>query len=864
MERPDRLAALVARLRADPRFIRNVTAWHTLPEQLARAADWLGALDPRLAAAGSALGIESLYSHQTAAVETALRGEDAVLATGTASGKSLGYILPVLNALLRDPSATALLLYPTKALAHDQMAALERWIGALNVPIALRPYDGDTPQRLRSTIRKEARIVVSNPDMVHLGILPHHTQWMRFFQGLRYVVLDELHMYRGVFGSHVANVLRRLRRIAGFYGAAPQCVAASATIANPGELAAALWGGHVTPITEDGAAYGKRHMLFYNPPLLNPTLGLRASATDEALSLTVRLLQAKVQTIVFARSRLSVELFLREMRERVAHIGVDPEVVQGYRGGYLPNERRAIELGLRTGRVRVVVATNALELGIDIGDLDAAVLVGYPGSIASTRQQMGRAGRRAGTSFSIMIATPAPLDQYLVAHPEYFFGRTPEEARINPDTLSLLASHVACAAFELPFRGDERYGGQDVKALLAALSAEGVLHHGRDREQFTWVGEGYPAQGVSLRSASPDNVVVRIADGKGVIGMVDRPSAPRLVHEGAIYFHAAEPYLIESLDWELGLAYGRAADLGYFTVASSTTKVERLALRRRVPCGSGLPCTSPLPGDTSFAGGVARSDEEVLVHTRAAAYRRVHLGSHETLGWGEIHLPEQQMETEALRLTLSPEVVEALADEGVMLAPLDYGPAWPEIRKSILARDNHRCRLCGQSATQSEHAQHPLEVHHLMPVRVFMAQYARAMALRLAHAPENLLTLCAVCHRQVERARGARTALGGLGYLLRHLAPVFLMCDAGDLGTVVEARDAESGQPVVIVYDAVPGGVGLAPRLVDLWPALAEAALELVSRCACADGCPSCVGPVGEHEPGAKHAAMRLLEMVAG
>ncbi len=839
----DRLSALLARQQSDPNFIRNVTSWQTLPGRGARTAPWPEALDPRLTSAGVSLGIDRLYTHQAAAVEAALRGESLVLSTGTASGKTLGYVLPVLHTLLKDPNATALLLYPTKALAHDQITALEHWIKELDAPIALRSYDGDTPQRYRSAIRKEARILVSNPDMLHLGILPHHTQWMRFFQGLRYVVLDELHTYRGVFGSHVANVLRRLRRIAGFYGAGPQCVAASATIANPQALAEALWEGPVMTIEEDGAAYGKRHVLFYNPPLLNPTLGLRASAAEEALALATRLLQAEVQSIVFARSRLSVELLLREMRARAEHLGFDPESVQGYRGGYLPHERRAIELGLRTGAVRVVIATNALELGIDIGALDASVLVGYPGTIAGTRQQMGRAGRRAGTSLSIMVATPAPLDQYLVSHPEYFLGQSPEEARINPDGLSLLASHLTFAAFELPFQQGERFGSVEaIGDLLEAMTAEGILH--RSRDTYTWLGEGYPAQMVSLRSATPDNVVVRSAD-VGVVGTVDRPSAPLLVHEGAVYFHGAEPYLIESLDWEQGVALARAVNLDYYTVASATTKVERLTLRRR------------RPADEGYEGGVVCTDEEVLVHTKPTAYRRVHLGTRETLGWGEIHLPEQQMETEAFRLTLGDELVEGLAKEGVMVAPLDYGSEWPEIRERMLSRDGRRCRLCGQEAAPDR----PLEVHHLTPLRTFMAQYTRPMALRLAHAPENLLTLCPVCHRQVERARGARTALSGLAYLLRHLAPVFLMCDPGDLGTSVEARDVESGQPAIVVYDAVPGGVGLTPRLVDLWSRLAPVAKERVVGCRCLDGCPSCVGPAGESEPGAKRAAVRLLEL---
>ncbi len=803
---------------------------------------WPEGLDPRLAAAGRKLGIAALYTHQARAVEAALRGENVVLATGTASGKTLGYILPLLNTLLHDPAATALLLFPTKALAHDQIAALEQWIGVLQAPLNLRPYDGDTPERHRAAIRNEARILVSNPDMLHLGILPHHTRWMRFFSGLRYIVLDELHTYRGIFGSHVANVLRRARRVARFYGAEPRFISASATIANARELAEAVWEDPVMAIEEDGAPYGQRHVIFYNPPLLNPTLGLRASATDEAIKLALKLLHAGVQTIIFARARMTVELLLRALRERAARAGFAPETIQGYRGGYLPPERRAIERSLREGKTRVVVATNALELGIDIGALDASILVGYPGTIAATRQQMGRAGRRAGASLSVLIATPSPLDQYLISHPEYFFGRSPEVARVNPDMLSLLAGHLTCAAFELPFERDEPFGkAQNIGALLESLSAEDVLHAQNGR--YTWIGETYPAQAISLRSATPDNVVIQSTEGPA-IGIVDRPSAPTLVHEGAVYLHGGEMYLIESLDWEQGIALARPAELDYYTIATATTQVERLNVRRTLGVLNATP---------------QLTDEEVRVHTQAVAYRRVQQGTHETLGWDEINLPEQVMETEAFRLTLPTTLVEELAEAGIMLAPLDYGPAWPQIRETILARDGQRCRVCGATAQPG----HPLEVHHLTGLRTFLAQYPRQEALRLAHAPENLLTVCPTCHRQLERACGARTALSGLAYLLRNLAPVFLMCDPGDLGTTVEARDAESGLPAVIVFDGVPGGAGLSPHIIELWPSLLAAASERVQTCPCADGCPACVGPAGESEPGAKAAARQLLERMA-
>ncbi len=841
------LDRLVADLRADPRFVRNVTAWRTLPAQPAGMAPWPPGLDPRLVDAGHALGIAAPYAHQARIVDAVLGGHNAVVATGTASGKTLGYTLPILDTLLRDPQATALLLFPTKALAHDQIAVLAQWLPHLPGDIALRPYDGDTPQSRRAAIRKEARILVSNPDMVHIGILPHHTRWARFFRGLRYVVLDELHTYRGVFGSHVANVLRRLRRIAAFHGAAPRCIAASATIANPRALAEGLWEAPVVPEEADAAPYGQRHLLFYNPPLLNPDLGLRASASAEAAALALRLLRAGVQAIVFARSRLTVELLLQEIRARAARAKFDPETIQGYRGGYLPQERRTIEAGLRSGKVRLVVATNALELGIDIGALDAAILVGYPGTIAAARQQMGRAGRRAGTSLAVLIATPAPLDQYLVAHPEYFFGRSPEEARVNPDAPGLLAPHLTCGAFELPFVEDEPFGrAPHARALLEILSAEGVIH--RSGAQFTWVGDGYPAQTVSLRSATPDEVLVQLTSPEGtrVIGTVDRLSAPRMVHRHAVYFHAGTPYHVAELDWEEGVAQAESRPLDYYTVASASVKVERLAVRREVQ-----------PETASGAPACTLTDEEVLVRSRVVAYRRVHMERHETLDWGEVDLPEQLLETEAFRLALGEGAVAALAEAGVLLAPLDYGPDWPTIREEILKRDANRCRLCGSPA----HSHHPLEVHHLTPLRTFLAHAPRAVALRLAHAPDNLLTLCSVCHHKVERTRGARTALSGLSVLLQNLAPIFLMCDPGDLGTSVEARDPATGLPSVALYDVVPG-VGLTPRLVDLWPRLAEAALALVRACPCNAGCPSCVGPTGESEPGAKDAARQLLELL--
>ena len=498
------------------------------------------------------------------------------------------------------------------------------------------------------------------------------------------------------------------------------------------------------------------------------------------------------------------------------------------------------------------------------------MLVGYPGSIAATRQQMGRAGRRASTSLSILIATPSPLDQYLVTHPEYFFGRSPEQARINPDALGLLAAHLTCAAFELPFEAGASFGTMEpITPLLEALRAEGLLH--ASDKQFTWVGETYPAQAVSLRTSTPDTVIIQTGGDTEsehspaqVIGIVDRPSAAKLVHEGAIYFHAATPYKVTQLDWEQGIAHVTPTETSYYTAAAEDTSVERLSLRRSIVYADGTAQGVDIPVETSTGSlnetGVTLTDEEVLVHTRPLAYREVDLNTHETLGWGEIHLPEQVLETEACRLNIGQALVEALAQEGTHLAPLDYGDDWPTIRASILKRDQHRCRLCNASAQPG----HPLEVHHVTPLRTFLAAYPRAAAIKLAHAPDNLLTLCPTCHHKVERSRGARTALSGLAYLLRTLAPVFLMCDPGDLGSLVQARDPETGLPSAIFYDAAPGGVGLTPQLLELWPKLAQAALERVSTCPCTGGCPSCVGPIGENEASAKAAAQHLLAILAG
>jgi DEAD/DEAH box helicase domain-containing protein len=845
--------------------MRCVTAWQRVPARQARTTRWPKSLDPRLVATIRAQGIEQPYVHQAQAIEAALEGDHVVLSTSTASGKTLAYNVPILDTLLNDPEACALYIFPTKALAHDQIASLKSLSSGLKAqtsklaaPIAVRPYDGDTPSAQRSMIRNEARLLVTNPDMLHVGILPHHTRWMRFFSSLRFVVLDEIHTYRGIFGGHVANVLRRMQRICRFYGADPRFICASATIANPRELAERLVEAPVALVDDDGAPRGEKHIVLYNPPLVDKQLGIRRSATLVAKDIAAQFLAADVQTIVFARARLTTEVLLGYLRDAITATDGDPRAIEGYRGGYLPGERRAIEHGLREGRIRGVVATNALELGVDIGQLSACVMTGYPGTIASAWQQAGRAGRRAGLSSAVLVASALPLDQYLITHPDYFFGQPVEHALLDPDNLAVLTNHLACAAFELPFEPGESFGGfEHVEEILDALADEDLLH--RYDGHYAWIGEGYPAAQLSLRTNSPDNIVIQKAaeDPVGdpeVIGEMDRPSAPTLIHQGAVYLHGGETYVVESLDWDKGIAHVEPARLDYYTRASATTDVDVLEVLR--PTGEG----DDVQGDESPTASHAYG--ELMITTRATGYRRIKRYTHEVLSWAPIDLPEQKMRTIGYWLALSEKLTEDLQRAGVLKPKIDYGPNWPTQRDAARARDNYRCRRC--SAPERDGRRH--DVHHITPFRAFGYVPGKNDLHKLANQLENLITLCPSCHRRAERARGARGALGGLAYLLRNLAPLHLMCAPGDLGSAVQARASETSvggaAPTVTLYDAAPGGAGLSPQLYEIREELLEAALARVRECGCSDGCPACVGPAGDIEPGTKTLTEQLLQAI--
>jgi DEAD/DEAH box helicase domain-containing protein len=621
-----------------------ITAVRHFDARPAVFAPFPSSLDPRIVEALKARGVQQLYSHQAGAFDTVAKGEHLVVVTPTASGKTLCYNLPVLQALVQQPEARVLYLFPTKALAQDQLAELMELSKSLP-DMRMFTYDGDTPQDARRSVRARANLVLTNPDMLHSGILPHHTKWVNLFQNLKYVVIDELHAYRGVFGSHLANVLRRLKRICRHYGATPQFIMASATIANPGDLARRLTGETVVELNESGAPTGEKTFMVYNPPVVNPELGIRAPYLGEASKLATRFLKRKVATIVFCQSRLSTEVVLASIKKGVEDKTGDSGIVRGYRGGYLPLRRREVEQGLRSGDVLGVVSTSALELGIDIGHLDVAVLAGYPGTIASMWQQAGRAGRRSGESAAVMVATSSPMDQYLAAHPDYLFGASPEHARINPENPFILINHVKCAAFELPIGAEEAFGG-DVSAHLAALEDEGVLH--RAGEHFHWSSETYPADHISLRTVTSDNFLVIDTTARDsaqvkrrqIIAEVDWKSAFSMIYPKAIYMLEGDPFEVQELHYredEEKVAYVKRVAVDYFTDAISAKGVwilQRLG-RQETP-------------------GLLAEQGEVLVAEKVVGFKKIKMGTLENVGSGEVELPQQEMQTTSAWLTLHP------------------------------------------------------------------------------------------------------------------------------------------------------------------------------------------------------------------
>jgi DEAD/DEAH box helicase domain-containing protein len=783
----------------------TLTAVHHQPARPARYGDWPAGLRPELVAALRARGVERLYSHQAEAVEGVLAGRHTVVVTPTASGKTLCYNLPVLQAILEDPTSRALYLFPTKALAQDQLAELQETIDALGAPVATFTYDGDTPADARRAIRSRAQVVITNPDMLHTGILPHHTRWSRLFANLRYVVLDELHTYRGVLGSHLTNLLRRLRRICRFHGSSPVFIMSSATIANPVEHARNLIEDEVVLVDQNGAPSGPRTLVFYNPPVLNQALGIRRSYLSAARSLAARFLAAGVQTIVFASSRLNVEVLTRALKRRFEKEPAHQGRIRGYRGGYLPSERREIERGLRQGTVQGVVSTNALELGIDIGALEAAVLAGYPGTVASTWQQIGRAGRRQSQAAAVLVARSDPLDQFVISHPEYFLGASPEQALVNPDNPAILVSHLQCAAFELPLEEDEGFGRAQVKEILEFLADKGVLH--RSGGQYHWTRDVYPADAVSLRSASSENVVIMNCDeGNRVLAEVDFHSAPMTVYEDAIYMVQARTYQVKRFDYAQRRAYVRPVEVDYYTEAITSTAVRILD-----------------SFEAEARPSVVREHGEVHVAWRVSGFKKIKFDNRENVGYGEVRLPDQEMHTTSFWLTF-PE--EALATLGYPRADLLDGVVGLAYCLHHLApfylmcdvRDLNRCvgDRAGTWFAQADGASQG------------RWQFVSGESDEVASEPWM--------RTPAERGAAAARRQRRLESLARF-------------------------EPTIYLYDNFPGGIGLSAPLYDLFDELWAQARARLAACQCEQGCPACVGPPHEVGTRARQVAQALLDL---
>ncbi len=755
------ISAFIEEIRAQAGYRDQIVHVEHLPPRRAVYRQSAEPLHERLESALRAADLYPLYGHQALAVDLVRSGENVAVVTGAASGKTLCYNVPVLQSILDDRTSRALYVFPTKALAQDQQRSLADLASLLPVPVRVAIFDGDSPREERLRARKTAQIVLTNPDMLHLGILPNHRSWSGFLRRLRYVVIDEVHGYRGVFGSHVANVLRRLRRLLDGYGAAPRYICCSATIANPREHVERLVGLPFRVVDVDGAPRGRKDFAFWNPPLADGSHKVRISANSEAAFLLSELVRRRIRTIAFARTRKLAELIYIYARQRLGDTGLARRI-KPYRGGYLAGDRRQTEQELFRGDLVGVVATTALELGLDIGDLDASVLTGYPGSIASAWQQAGRSGRRAGTSLSFLIGMDNPLDQYFMRHPEALFGRRFESALIDPANRYVMSSHLVCAAWESPLSsGDGKYWGEPLAKALPVLEEERRLRQ-RQGRWYPSPGIAYPAQGVNIRSASSlSYALLDASQGDRQIETVDASAALSHLHPGAIYLHQGEPYLVSQLDLAGRCARAAPADVPYYTQARETTDIRVVKTLQEKQAGLARCCLG-----------------EVEVTTTVVGFRRKMQFTEKVVGEDYLDLPPSRFDTVAV---------------------------WFDIPGAALARiEGDRLDLAGG-----------------------------------LHAAEHACIA---------------------------LLPLFALCDRNDLGGVSTPFHPNTGKPQIFIYDAHPGGTGIAEKGFELIGDLWRETLRAVDDCPCEDGCPGCIQSPkcgNNNQPLDKRAARAILEALA-
>lgn len=841
---------IIERWQSDPSISVNVSSWKVFPPRNPILTEFPPYMHPLVANSLTKAGINYLYQHQYESFEKILQQKNTLITSSTASGKSLCYNLPILHTLAHDADTCALYIFPTKALAHDQSHKLIKFIAGTDFNQATKInhttplvgiYDGDTSNPARRSIRENAQLLFTNPDMLHSGILPRHTQWSRFFSHLRFIVMDEIHIYRGVFGSHVANVIRRLKRIASYYGSGPVFILTSGTLSNSMDFARQLIGEDVSVVSSDGSPKGERYILFYNPPIVNEEFGIRVHPFREAVRLLKDLTESGLRTIIFSQSRKSVERLLIESRHALSSFDESlEEKISGYRSGYLADDRRRLETALRDGKTRTIISTNALELGIDIGDLDSTLLIGYPGTISSTWQQIARSGRKDRPSVAVLILNSTPLDQYLSKNPQYFWGRSPEQALINPNNPLILLYHLKCALNEIPINSRYPYecGDSDLlTALLYALVQQGEAIVNENNEFYSIANSSPHSFSLRSNSFKQINLVLEKDGHQLLLGQVDDQSADWLVHPGAIYLHQGETYSVNALDLDTNIAKLHPIETDYYTQPIIDTQITQFS-----PIEI---CAKPNTQDEfyQFLHGEIRLTHQVT------GYTKIRWDSNQVIERNELVSPKKELVSFAFCLKINEKLIDTLRLEGLWSNdPNRYGPNWSEQKNLARKRDNYRCRLCG---SVEQHRAH--DVHHRIPFRSF-ENYLQANEL------DNLITLCKKCHQLLEKQVYIRSGLSGVSYALRHIAPLFAMCDTHDLGVHFEPKfSLFNNCPTIILYENIAGGIGLSQHIFQNALELLTSIYDHVNRCPCEDGCPSCIGPAPEMGKGGKIESLALL-----